>query len=98
MNFWWIFGRLLPHIKCINMALEALKGSVALILPSPLSARIQTCGQTLGNAFNNCHTKLVDQIIYDKTTQCIISLTASRLSNPNLPSALIKENESSRNI
>lgn len=40
--------------------------------------------------------KIVDQTICDKTTQCIILLTASRLSNPKLPSALNKKIEMSR--
>ena len=100
ISFWWIFGRLVLGIRCINMALEVLGGSlsgvgVAIALSSPYTHRGRVF-KALGNAFNDCLTKFVDQIIYDKTTQCIIPLTASRLSNPNLPSALTKENESSR--
>ena len=79
----------------IGGALRFVGVDIAL---SSLCTHRESVAKTLGNAFNDCHTKLVDQIIYDKTTQCIILRTASRLSNPNLPSALIKENESSRSI
>ena len=79
----------------IGGALGLIGVDIAL---SSLCTHQESVVKALGNAFNDCHTKIVDQIIYDKTTQCIISRTASRLSNPNLPSALIKENESSRSI
>ena len=38
----------------------------------------------------------VDQTIFDKTTQCIMLLTASRLRSPELPGTLTKEIEMSR--
>lgn len=56
--------------------------------------------------FNVCHmnrslrsffrAREVDQIMFDKTTQYIMSLTASRLRTSKLPSALIRKIEISR--
>ena len=62
-------------------------------------------GGTLGNSSHNQSRgiessveifKTVDHMISDKTTECIISLTALRPSHRKLPSALAKEIEMSR--
>ena len=77
-------------------------GISASVLPSPLSARIQKSWAKIRCSIQydilHWSHKIVDRIIFDKTTQYIISLMASRLSNTKLPSPRTKESESSRSI